>query len=210
MVNPGETIGELGVISGEPRSLTVKALMDATLLKLPGTVFLRICQENPEASAEIMKVITKRSLKTIRLISHANKIKFILFFPGNQQTPMGIFQQNLSSYLVKQSIELCSEEDLFGEKFVKLMERLEQKDRQIAVFIRKLSPQLFQLIEKHTVSASFYLVVEENTIVNISLESQEILNNIEKINGHLELVLLNPSGSLRVPLHSKLAKSIPI
>src|SRR5437879_4469655 len=38
-IHPGESVGELGALSGEPRSLTVKALIDSELLKLSSETF---------------------------------------------------------------------------------------------------------------------------------------------------------------------------
>src|SRR5258708_7264356 len=66
---PIESVGELGVITGELRSLTIKANEQATLLKLSGKIFLELCARYPLMSLEIMRLISRRSINTIKFIS---------------------------------------------------------------------------------------------------------------------------------------------
>jgi CRP/FNR family transcriptional regulator, cyclic AMP receptor protein len=46
-VLPGETIGEMGVLSGRPRSATVEATVPSTLLVLPGSVIAHMIEKRP-------------------------------------------------------------------------------------------------------------------------------------------------------------------
>ena len=60
-ITPGETVGELGFLTGQPRSATVRALRDCTLLRLGRSdVLLRLMAEHPQALAESLRHILLR------------------------------------------------------------------------------------------------------------------------------------------------------
>lgn len=49
VIVPGETIGELGLITDRPRTTTVRALRDCTLLRLPREGFMGLVDAHPQA-----------------------------------------------------------------------------------------------------------------------------------------------------------------
>jgi len=49
VIVPGETIGELGLITDRPRTTTVRALRDCTLLRLPRDGFMGLVDAHPQA-----------------------------------------------------------------------------------------------------------------------------------------------------------------
>lgn len=60
LVAPGETVGEMAVISGEPRSATVAAIRDTDLWVLSRTRFNELLKTNPELMANVMRLLTYR------------------------------------------------------------------------------------------------------------------------------------------------------
>ena len=67
LIAPGETVGELGLLTAQPRSATVRALRDCTLLKLSrGDVLLRLMRAHPEALVGTLRQIVDRHLKNDR------------------------------------------------------------------------------------------------------------------------------------------------
>lgn len=62
-IEKGETVGELGAISGEERTLTVKAAQHCSLLKLSSAEFLKLCHQYPTIILESIKPIISRSQK---------------------------------------------------------------------------------------------------------------------------------------------------
>ncbi len=60
LVSPGETVGEMAVISGEPRSATVAAIRDTDLWVLSRTRFNALLKTNPELMASVMRLLTYR------------------------------------------------------------------------------------------------------------------------------------------------------
>ncbi len=194
MIHPGETIGELGVISGEPRSLTIRALSDAYLLRLPGKMFFRICEENPDISTEIMKIITKRSLKTIDLMSSA-RVKLVIFFKSNQQVSLEKFKQILHDQSIGNNIDFIDGEDPSVETVAEIIENSKHENHQIIIFVTKLNPNLFHLIDKQFISC--YLVAQINQPVDISSNTRKILHYVEKNKIRLDLAFLHADRSPR-------------
>ncbi len=56
----GETVGEMGLLSGNPRSATVRAIRDSDLARLPRETFDRIVVQNPLALLRISQLLVGR------------------------------------------------------------------------------------------------------------------------------------------------------
>lgn len=61
---PGQYFGEMALLTGEPRSATVKALEDTELLVLEKDDLRTIIQDNPQAEEVISRVLAKRQVRT--------------------------------------------------------------------------------------------------------------------------------------------------
>ncbi|MBV8083944.1 MAG: cyclic nucleotide-binding domain-containing protein [Chloroflexi bacterium] len=60
---PGDIVGEMGVLNGDPRTATVTAIEDSETLEIPAQPLKRIFQDDPDVLLAVMKVINER-LKT--------------------------------------------------------------------------------------------------------------------------------------------------
>jgi NTE family protein len=65
-ISPPETIGEMALISNTPRSATVTALRDSTLLKLTRTAFERLAARWPSVMLYLSKLLADRLRTTTR------------------------------------------------------------------------------------------------------------------------------------------------
>jgi len=65
-VGPGEAIGEMALLSNEPRSASVDALRDTELLALSRAGFERLVNEHPKVLAFFTRVVVTRLNRTIR------------------------------------------------------------------------------------------------------------------------------------------------
>ena len=54
-VLPGETIGEVGVLSGSPRSATIQATEASVVLTLPGSVIIDLIAERPVLAIALLR-----------------------------------------------------------------------------------------------------------------------------------------------------------
>ena len=59
-VGPGETIGELALLDGEPRSSTVRAVSDMVVLEVEGDAFVDALATSPQLSLAIMRELAGR------------------------------------------------------------------------------------------------------------------------------------------------------
>lgn len=57
---PGSMIGELAALTGEPRSADLVALTPIDVLHIPGDVFLKLLQSNPQVHLSLTKRLAKR------------------------------------------------------------------------------------------------------------------------------------------------------
>jgi len=61
-VTPGELIGEIAILTNRPRSATVQALRECSVVRLPGTIFQEIEAHYPAAMFSIMRNSMERAL----------------------------------------------------------------------------------------------------------------------------------------------------
>jgi CRP-like cAMP-binding protein len=59
-LGPSQCVGEMSILDAEPRSASITALTDLTLLKIQREDFSEILAEKPEISGGIIKVLTRR------------------------------------------------------------------------------------------------------------------------------------------------------
>jgi len=57
---PGDLLGELAAIDGEPRSATATALEPVTAMSIPASDFQRFLQQHPRVALTLLKVVTRR------------------------------------------------------------------------------------------------------------------------------------------------------
>ena len=60
MIAAGESVGEMGLVSGHGRTATVRALRDTVLLRLPRASFDRVILRNPVAMLRVAQLVVRR------------------------------------------------------------------------------------------------------------------------------------------------------
>jgi len=84
----GETVGEMGVISGEPRSATVYATRDTQLAKLSKAALDTVVGRHPHA---MLSVISSRLIARVRIMSRGDRrradVATIAVVPGGGNVP---------------------------------------------------------------------------------------------------------------------------
>lgn len=96
----GETVGEMAVISGEPRSATVYASRDTQLAKLTKEGVARVVDRHPQA---MLRVLTNRLVSRLRVTSRGERrraaVATVAVVPASPDVPLDEFCANLSSGL---------------------------------------------------------------------------------------------------------------
>ncbi|AXQ28183.1 cyclic nucleotide-binding protein [Solimonas sp. K1W22B-7] len=59
-ISRGEPVGEMGVVSGEPRNASVHAVRDSLLLRIPAAAFLDFLRSEPEALLDLTRLVIAR------------------------------------------------------------------------------------------------------------------------------------------------------
>ena len=97
-INRGQTVGEMGLITQEPRSATVLAVRDCWLLRLDKTDFQQIYEKHPSVLLGITKMIAQRLQKNLNLgQKQYNRDSNIVIFPGHRAVNTALFMQQLSA-----------------------------------------------------------------------------------------------------------------
>lgn len=184
---PYETVGELGVLLNESRSLTVVAESDSELLAFPKEVFLHICQREQHFSEHILKLVAKRSMKMINLISQQEDFKCNLFLCANKHFPVKNFfealhKENEDINFLYQSPSLRAE--------LELIQASTGVNETVNIMLDKYDESLFEYLQNHEIK--FFLLAED--------EQRVLDDNNEKIldffKGELfQLVLLHPKNA---------------
>ncbi|MES2217805.1 MAG: patatin-like phospholipase family protein [Pseudomonadota bacterium] len=85
-VRAGETLGEIGAISHEPRSGSAKALTTCVLLKLSREVFCKLCSDHPDVLLQTIDLLGQRSRNLTELFAAKEPAKkHIVFLSANKK-----------------------------------------------------------------------------------------------------------------------------
>lgn len=80
-INPGQGIGEMSLITGEPRTATVRAKVDSRLIRFFGKTFRTLMMRRPEAAMEITRTVVHRLRDEIHETSLRTTISSIAILP---------------------------------------------------------------------------------------------------------------------------------
>lgn len=93
-VGQGETVGEMAVLTGEPRWATVYAVRDTQLLRLSKAGFERIVDRHPHLMLEVTRQIIARYQRVVHPSSRTNPVAIALV-PCHRSIPLGDFAAEL-------------------------------------------------------------------------------------------------------------------
>jgi predicted acylesterase/phospholipase RssA/CRP-like cAMP-binding protein len=92
----GESIGEIGALSQEPRAASIKAMRDCELLKLSRESFSELSQEYPMIVTATINTLINRSRTLLELITNnAAHRKHIAVVPANHHISLQRFSERL-------------------------------------------------------------------------------------------------------------------
>lgn len=127
VIKPGETVGEMAVISGEPRSATVTAIRDSELVKLTRVEFDRLVQSKPVIMNELNRLLVHR-LQQVAGQSHGrHEPKTIALLPASHTSDMMNVLEKLTGILKEDNVDftVISAED--GMESLNRLNKLESQ-----------------------------------------------------------------------------------
>ena len=95
----GETIGEMGILTGEPRSATVLAARDTELLELPAAAFDRLVRHHPSVLLRLTREIVGRLRRARALDAFGDELTTIALVPLTPDVPIAELAERLTAAL---------------------------------------------------------------------------------------------------------------
>jgi NTE family protein/lysophospholipid hydrolase len=93
--SPGESVGEVALLSGEPRSATVLAVRDSELVRVSRQAFDEIVAQYPRVMETIARIVVRR-LRAKERPAPATSAKCIAVLAAGSRMPTGAFCERLS------------------------------------------------------------------------------------------------------------------
>ena len=120
-IQPGEFVGEMGLISNKARSLTIVAQLEATVFQLNRSMFNALMNKHPQVLTPILMSVIDRLQGTLSRTSGATQPKSTMMVGANGSVRMNVLAAQLDGALRKHGVNyiLLSEDDMHercGEK----------------------------------------------------------------------------------------------
>lgn len=96
-IGAGDVVGELGIFIDTPRTATVCAIRDSSLIKISRPLFETIVKNHPQAAMRILSSCVKRLLPNFKPKHHA--LKTLSLIPCEMKTSITVFAQRLKEAL---------------------------------------------------------------------------------------------------------------
>jgi NTE family protein/lysophospholipid hydrolase len=117
-IGKGELVGEMSVLTGEPRPASARAIRDTVLLQFPKDTLYRLVESHPKVLLLVSKVIADRYQKKSYGTGKASVISTIAIIPAGHGVPLSDFSKQLLATLSEfgSTIHLdiqCVEQALF-------------------------------------------------------------------------------------------------
>jgi CRP/FNR family cyclic AMP-dependent transcriptional regulator len=77
-MGPGDCFGELGILTGQPRSTSAEAVVDSEVLLIPRSTFLAVLEQEPRLALRLLDI-------TARRLQHSSEREEALAFHDAQQ-----------------------------------------------------------------------------------------------------------------------------
>ena len=106
-VVPGESVGEMGFFTREPRTATVRALRDSVVIKFTKESFEKIIKQHPEFSTHIINTLIDRLRKVQHITVSATSSTNICIIASNKNVPLHAFINGLEKALSNDGPVLC-------------------------------------------------------------------------------------------------------
>jgi NTE family protein/lysophospholipid hydrolase len=107
-LGPGETVGEMALIAGEPRSADVRAVRDTQLARLSRPAIERLLTRHPMAT---LLLLARGPVSRVRRMSsgstHVAPVATIAIVPAGPDAPLDAFGERLCDSLSKLGTTMC-------------------------------------------------------------------------------------------------------
>ena len=98
-IGRGESVGEMAILTGSPRSATVRAARDSRLLRLSKTSFEQLLERSPRAAIQLARLLVNRLTQTLNTERLPRPPAAIAVLPATKEPAVGSFARTLTASL---------------------------------------------------------------------------------------------------------------
>jgi NTE family protein len=206
-LNPGEAVGEVSVLSNETRSVSIKALQDSMLLKLPAKDFIELCHQHPTIMLATIQPLLTRSSNIIHRHATESKNKHIVIVPANNDISLAALSKKIieAAGNFKSILAVSDYDPEFNDKnmdITKLKEKI-----QLLSQLKSPSYRILYILQSHDTPLA-RIAFKKSDVIYIAAYGhskpkidKHIIDKIQSHGFHLrsnpDLILLHPIDTLR-------------
>jgi predicted acylesterase/phospholipase RssA/CRP-like cAMP-binding protein len=98
-IMPGELVGEMAILTGDPRRATIRALRDSVLLRLTKARFLQLVERNPRMLLSLSRLLLERIEEATSLDRKTRLRPLIALAPVTRNAPVDALARRLTAEL---------------------------------------------------------------------------------------------------------------
>lgn len=98
-IGRGESVGEMAVLTGAPRSATVRAARDSQVLRLSKRAFEQLLERSPTTAVHIARILVNRLRQTLHSSAAPRPPATIALVPAGKDVPISDFARALTASL---------------------------------------------------------------------------------------------------------------
>jgi NTE family protein/lysophospholipid hydrolase len=206
-ISRGESIGEIGLVTGEPRTVSAYAVRDTDLARLSRAAFERLFERYPLTMLQLVRPIVKRSRpQTGAVAIKAGSVSAFAVLPAGPNVPLDDFTADLVAALERLGPTLhLSSERLDGMLGTSDVSQTPADDPAALSLVSWLNEQetrytyiVYQADSEWTEWTSRCIRQTDRTLIVALAEGDPLPGRLEtalhdmRSTGHTELVLLHP------------------
>lgn len=223
-IGRGEAVGEMALLTDQPRSATVRAVRDTALVKLTKAAFHRVIERHPRTMLEMARLIVARYQRVIQPFQQTLPIS-VAVVPANAGIPAADFTASLVRALSSGRSVLCLDAERVqrerGAPADRLTQDLESADLARWLNEQELQHALVVYLADSTPSPWTQLCVRQADLVLLvaagdpaAVPLPEVFDtrgsNASKTGARRELVVLHDSGENAPPGTAEWLARVPV
>ncbi len=122
----GETVGEMAVLSGEPRSATVLALRDTELVRISKPAFAKLIDEHPRSLRFVTDLLVQRLREPPRLAPSTGAPKTVAILPLDRELAASVFTRSFAKAFAELGLKACVLDNSSIERPIEWFNALEE------------------------------------------------------------------------------------
>ncbi len=130
-VHPGETVGEMALLSGHPRTATVRALRDSEVVRFSLEAFERLARAHPEAMLAVARTAVDRLERTLQGRQQEPPPRTLALLPAHEGIDLDALVEGLGRALGRFGDVAVVDADGFLQAPIATLHRLEAEHQYI-------------------------------------------------------------------------------